>query len=84
MRGLLVLVGLVVLAVIAAILLGFINIDQTRTGRLPQVDVKGGQAPAFQAEVGRIDVGKEARTVEVPTIDVQRPGDPTPQPTATP
>ncbi len=81
MRGLLVLVGLVVVAVIAAMMLGFINIDQTQTASLPQVEIKGGQAPEFKAEVGRIDVGKEERTVEVPTIEVQRPGE-APSPTA--
>ena len=82
MRALLVLVGLVVVAVIAAMMLGFINIDQTRTAQLPQVEVKGGQAPEFKAEVGRIDLGKEERTVEVPTIEVQRPGEAEPSPAA--
>ena len=82
MRGLLVLVGLVVVAVIAAMMLGFINIDQSRTASLPQIEVKGGKAPEFKAEVGRIDVGKEQHVVEVPTIEVQKPGEAQPSPSA--
>ncbi|MEP9402843.1 hypothetical protein [Sphingomonas sp. VNH70] len=73
MRTILGLLGLV--AVVAAILMavGFINIDQTRTAALPSVEVKGGQAPKFDVEVGKVDVGTVNRTVEVPAVRVEKP-----------
>lgn len=84
MRALLIIVGVIVLALIAALVFGFIDVDQTQSAHLPEVEVNGGQAPEFNADVGRVDVGTEKRTIEVPTIDVQRANEVAPQPTATP
>ena len=67
MRGLLMLVGLVVLVVVALMALGFINIDQTRPAVV--------QAPSFKADVGKVTLGTENKTVAVPTVDVQKPGE---------
>lgn len=67
MRGLLVLVALVVVIVGALMALGFINIDQTRPAVV--------QAPSFKADVGKVTVGTENKTVAVPTVDVQKPGE---------
>ena len=67
MRGLLVLVALVVLVVVALMALGFINIDQTRPAVV--------QAPSFKADVGKVTLGTENKTVAVPTVDVQKPGE---------
>ncbi len=79
MRALLVLLGIAALVILAGMATGFINIDQTQTAQLPRLE--GGQAPEFKADVGRIDVGTETKTVEVPKIQVQKPGDaPTPAP----
>ena len=33
--------------------------------------VEGGQAPKFDANMGKIDVGTKNETVKVPTIDVK-------------
>jgi hypothetical protein len=52
---------------------GFINIDQTKTAQLPRLE--GWQAPEFKADVARINVGTEKKTVEVPKIEVQKPSD---------
>ncbi len=76
MRGLLVLVGIAALVILAGMATGFINIDQTQTAQLPRLE--GGQAPEFKADVGRIDVGTENKTIAVPRIEVQKPGEPTP------
>ena len=65
MRGLLVILALVVLVVAAAMQFGFISIDQTRPAVV--------QAPAFQADVARVSVGTENKTVAVPTLEVERP-----------
>ena len=65
MRGLLVLLGIVVLLAIAALQFGFVSFDQTRPSYV--------QAPAFKADVAKVSVGKETKTVEVPTINVEKP-----------
>jgi hypothetical protein len=77
MRTLLVLVGIAALVILAGMATGFINIDQTRTAQLPRIE--GGQAPEFKADVGKIDLGTEKKVIEVPKVEVQKPGaEPTP------
>jgi len=73
MRAILVLLGVAALIVAALMTFGFIGIDQTQTAALPQVRVEGGQAPKFDVDVGKVDVGTVNRTVEVPAIKVERP-----------
>lgn len=67
MRSLLVLVAVAALVLVAAMQFGFINIDQTSPGVV--------KAPTFNADVARVSVGTENKTVEVPTVDVQKPGE---------
>lgn len=71
MRGLLVLIGIVALVFLAALLTGFVKFDQTRTAQLPRLE--GGQAPKFEADVAKVKVGTEQKTVEVPNIKVEKP-----------
>lgn len=73
MRALLVLVGIAALVVLAGMATGFINIDQTQVAQLPRLE--GGQAPKFEADVAKINVGTENKTVEVPTLSVDKPAD---------
>ena len=75
MRAILVLVGIAALVLLAALALGFVRLDQTQTAQLPRL--QGGQAPKFQADVGRIDVGTENKTVEVPRVAIRKPGEAT-------
>ncbi|HEU4961337.1 MAG TPA: hypothetical protein VFT56_13135 [Sphingomonas sp.] len=75
MRTLLVILGLIIIVLVVLMALGFINIDQTRQGQMPSVQVQGGQAPAFQADVGSVDVGSANKTVQVPTVSVTKPGE---------
>ena len=65
MRALLGLVALVILVVAACLYFGVISIEQTQPGVV--------QAPRFQADVARVSVGTENKTVAVPTINVERP-----------
>ncbi|MFS0772659.1 hypothetical protein [Sphingomonas sp. 1P08PE] len=65
MRALLVILALVVLVAAAAMHFGFLSIDQTRPGVV--------QAPKFEADVARVSVGTENKTVAVPTLQVERP-----------
>jgi uncharacterized membrane protein (Fun14 family) len=72
MRTLLALVGLAALVVVGLMYFGLINIDQTSPGMV--------KAPTFTADVARVSVGTENKTVAVPTISVEKPA--TAQPTA--
>ncbi|WP_174293181.1 hypothetical protein [Sphingomonas bacterium] len=73
MRALLTLLGIAILVAVVLIYLGFINVGQTRPGVV--------QAPQFHADVGKVTLGTENKTVEVPTLSVQKPAA---TPTATP
>ena len=65
MRSLLALLGVAALVVVALMYFGLINIDQTSPGVV--------QAPTFKADVARVSVGTEDKTVSVPTVNVERP-----------
>ena len=80
MRALLFILIILILAIIAAIATGFLDINQIRGARAPQVSAtqngvaaKGGQAPAFDIETGSVKVGTKEATVRVPSLEVQRP-----------
>jgi hypothetical protein len=64
-----VLVGASCLAIAAC------DVDQTKEGDMPEVDVNtsGGQLPEFNVEGPDVNVGTENKTVEVPTVDVDIP-----------
>jgi hypothetical protein len=68
-------VGLIVaviaiLAIIAAFAFGLIDINQTKTTKMPDVSVQGGQAPAFDVNTAKVDVGTRSTDVTVPKVDV--------------
>ena len=86
MRGLILVLILLVVAAIAAIATGFLNIDQTRGAEVPQVTVtdngvvaKGGQAPAFDLDTGKVKVSPP-RIEVTPNADAAAPGTAQPQP----
>ena len=81
MRAILFVLIVAVLVVIAGIASGFLNINQIRGAKVPDVaattngvTAKGGQAPAFDVETGSVKVGTKQKTVTVPTLEVQKPG----------
>ena len=53
------------------------DVDQTKEGELPDVDVNatGGQLPEYNVEGPEVNVGMENKTVQVPTVDVDAPDD---------
>ncbi len=63
---------IIVLLVVLAFAFGLINVDQTRTGKLPDINVQasGGQAPAFDVNTAKINVGSTKETVKVPDVQV--------------
>jgi len=80
MRALIFILIVIILAIIAALATGFLDINQIRGARAPQlsttsngVTAKGGQAPAFDVQTGSVKVGSKESTVKMPTLQVQRP-----------
>ncbi len=78
MRGILILLGIAALIVIALLALGMISFDQERSAQLPTVKIEGGQAPKFDVDVGRVDVTTTNKTLEVPTLQVEKAAPATP------
>lgn len=72
--GWLIALVVIVAIVVLAFALGFINIDQTKSAKLPTVSVEtsGGQAPAFDVDTAKIDVGTEKATIDVPTVGTRK------------
>lgn len=73
-----------VLALIAAIATGYLDINQTRPAQVPQISAtgdgvtaSGGQAPAFDVQTGTVSVGTQPAnvTVPVPQVSVNPPGE---------
>lgn len=60
------------LALIMAPLLTGCEIEQTREGEMPEVDIdaKEGQLPQYDVDPAEVEIGTEEKTIEVPDIDV--------------
>jgi len=73
MRGLLVLIGLIAIAVVVLMSLGMLKITQSTSGSLPSVafDMKGGKLPEIKAETGSVGIGTTNTTVNVPTVEMK-------------
>ncbi|AAZ97005.1 hypothetical protein Tbd_1052 [Thiobacillus denitrificans ATCC 25259] len=63
------------LILVPALVMGLAACDvkQTEEGKLPDVDVEGGQAPNYDVDAGDVDVGSEKKEMTVPTIDADTP-----------
>jgi hypothetical protein len=69
---------LILLAIAALVLLvlfatGILDMNQTKEGKLPDVDVsaQGGQAPAFDVDAKEVVVGTKESNISVPDVDVK-------------
>ena len=81
MRAVLLILIVAVIAVIAAVATGFLDINQVRGAKAPDLSASsngitatGGQAPAFDVETGSVKVGSQDANVRVPRLEVSRPG----------
>jgi hypothetical protein len=81
MRAVLFILIIAVLAIIVAVATGFLDINQIRGARTPEISTtsngvvaKGGQTPAFDVETGSVKVGSKEATIRVPSLEVQAPG----------
>ena len=63
------------LILVPALVMGLAACDvkQTEEGKLPDVDVEGGQAPSYDVDAGDVDVGTEKKEITVPTVDADTP-----------
>ena len=80
MRAILLVLIIVVLALLAGVATGFLDINQIRGAQAPSVSAttngisaKGGQAPKFEVETGSIEIGTRNATVKVPAVEVNPP-----------
>lgn len=62
-----VVLALVMLAVLAWMM---VDVRLVRRGQLPTVEIHAGMAPKFEIELGRINVGSDTKTVDLPTVDL--------------
>src|SRR5437870_1436922 len=70
-----------IVAIIAAFAFGLIDINQTKETKLPEVSVQGGQAPAFDVDTAKVDVGTTDKTIDLPKVDVGTTKEKVPLPT---
>jgi hypothetical protein len=72
-RTILVILAIAALVLIALLATGIIDINQTKEGELPDVNVsaEGGQVPAFDVDAKEVVVGTTETNVSVPDIDVK-------------
>lgn len=78
MRAIFLILIVAVVALIAAVMTGMINLRQTQPAVAPGITTENGkivarhgQAPAFDIETGSIGVGSSSRNVAVPRIEIQ-------------
>ena len=83
MRAVISILVVVILVLIAAVATGFVDINQIRGAKAPQISAthngvvaKGGQTPAFDVETGSVQLGTQDTKVKVPSLQVQRPPEP--------
>ncbi|MFB0872728.1 MULTISPECIES: hypothetical protein [unclassified Sphingobium] len=64
---------IILLILAGGIATGFIDLQKTQDGRLPEVAIKEGKLPKYDADVAKVEVGTRKETIEVPTVDVKKP-----------
>jgi len=79
MRAILLILIIGVVALIAAISTGLVDISQTRDAKAPSIEATdgairatGGQSPAFEVQTGSVGVGTREANVAVPKVEVKR------------
>jgi hypothetical protein len=78
MRAVLFVLILVIIALVIAIATGFLDINQIRGAKAPEISASrngvtatGGQSPKFDVETGSVEVGSRNTTVTVPAVRVK-------------
>lgn len=47
------------------------DVEQTKEGEMPSVNVQGGAMPEYDVDAAEVNVTTENRMVEVPVVDVE-------------
>ena len=55
----------------AALFSAACTVDQAQEGKLPDVDVSGGQLPKLDVDLPKVRVGTDTHRVVVPDVDVK-------------
>jgi hypothetical protein len=71
MRAIVTILAIIVVIGIIAVATGYVDLHG-KSGSLPTVSVKGGEAPAVSADVGSIDMGTKNTTVDVPKVETTK------------
>ena len=71
MRAILGILLILVVGLIAAIALGFVDLN-ARGGKLPEIHANGGSLPSVDVKTGSIGVGSHNTTVDVPTVETKK------------
>ena len=78
MRAIFLILIVAVVALIAAVMSGLVDIDQTRPARAPGVETsdgkivaRPGQSPEFEVKTGTIGVATGNASVAVPRVEIQ-------------
>ncbi|HWI86941.1 MAG TPA: hypothetical protein VNT42_11550 [Sphingomonas sp.] len=71
MRAVVTILAIIVVIGIIAVATGFVDLHG-KSGSLPTVSVKGGEAPAVSADVGSVDVGTKNTTIDVPKVETTK------------
>jgi hypothetical protein len=61
-----------IVVVVVALAFGFLRVRQTQEAKLPQVAVSGGQAPKFDVDAAKVDVGTTQTSVTVPKVETKQ------------
>jgi hypothetical protein len=69
---------IVIILVVIAVAFGFLRVQQTQDAKLPEVAVKGGQAPKFDVDAADVDVGTKQASIPVPKIETEKESIPVP------
>lgn len=72
-NGILIAIGAAAVVALAVFAFYMVDIDQTQDAKLPDVnvEVKGGQAPKFDVDTGKVKVGSEDVKVKVPEVKLK-------------
>lgn len=58
-------------ALMVGLTLGGCTAEQTQEGELPEVNVEGGQAPAYDVDPARVEVRQDTQTIVTPDVDIE-------------
>ena len=72
MRAILGLAVIVVLVLIVGLWVGLLRVDQVQQAELPKLSVSGGQAPKFDVQTAKVNVGTTQTTIDVPKVETEK------------